>query len=360
MGKTSKGKHATSVSQELTMHALGAVSKKTREQMRFERATRGAVQTLARLGLPPEELAASIRRCLNNMHGPEWHCVVGKVKAFSVHVRYWRGKSFLLMGAGLRIIVFQSAPPAPEAHPPPPREEGEGIEQTPTNKSAERASIKVLRSEMEQGYQKRVLAMASAKAKEVGKAGDLDSLVAAIKASLTEMTGPVWHVVAARGAGDWGCSVAHEGGHRLDFKLNGDRIICWKHAQPPPSLADMFTLKLMSSLLFLATVVLLCVYVKFQGSCDRCCSSYPAVREKAGCATGPPSSDGESTAAGDIVPGVEGCDGDATEAADLCLVRSKILFFATCATMAGATALKWSDRSKLKRLLERTRAPLTK
>lgn len=42
-------------------------------------------------------------------------------------------------------------------------------------------SIKVLRSEMEQGYQKRVLAMSSAKAKEVGKAGDLDSLVAAIK-----------------------------------------------------------------------------------------------------------------------------------------------------------------------------------
>lgn len=36
---------------------------------------------------------------------------------------------------------------------------------------------------MEQGYQKRVLAMASAKAKEVGKAGDLDSLVAAIKVS---------------------------------------------------------------------------------------------------------------------------------------------------------------------------------
>lgn len=36
-------------------------------------------------------------------------------------------------------------------------------------------------SEMEQGYQKRVLAMASAKAKENGKTGDLDSLVAAIK-----------------------------------------------------------------------------------------------------------------------------------------------------------------------------------
>lgn len=34
---------------------------------RFEQATKEAVQTLARLGMPPEELAASIRRCLNNM-----------------------------------------------------------------------------------------------------------------------------------------------------------------------------------------------------------------------------------------------------------------------------------------------------
>lgn len=53
-------------------------------------------------------------------------------------------------------------------------------------------------------------------------------------------------------------------------------------------------------------------------------SSHPAVREKAGCLAGSGSSEGESTAAGDIVSGVEGCEGDATEAADLCLFNSKV------------------------------------
>ncbi|CAM9470906.1 unnamed protein product, partial [Hapterophycus canaliculatus] len=66
-------------------------------------------------------------------------------------------------------------------------------------------------------------------------------------------------------------------------QLNKDRLLCWKHAQAPPGLADMITTKRISSFLFLTTVFLLCVYVKFQGSCDRCCSSYPGVPEKAGC-----------------------------------------------------------------------------
>ncbi|CAM9693457.1 unnamed protein product [Ectocarpus sp. 4 AP-2014] len=298
--------------------------------------------------MPPEELAASIRRCLNNMHGPEWHCVAGKVKAFSVHVRYWRGKSFLFEAEGLRIIVFQSAPPAPDdpLSSPQAHEQDAKAKLGPTAKGAERTSIKVLRSEMEQGYQKRVLAMASASAREHGKTGDLNSIVAALKASLMEFTGPVWHVMATRGAGDWGFSVAHEEGQLLDFKLNGDRVLCWKHAQAAPGLTDMLTMKRISTFLFVATMLLLCVYVKLQGSCDRCCSSYPGAREKAGCAMAPTTSGG-GAGAGDIV--VEGCDVDVTEAADLCLRNAKIALFVTCGTMAGATALKWADRSKAKR-----------
>ena len=40
-----------------------------------------------------------------------------------------------------------------------------------------------------------------------------------IQASLTESTGPVWHVVATRGGADWGFSVAFEEGQLLDFKV---------------------------------------------------------------------------------------------------------------------------------------------
>eukprot|EP00903_Cladosiphon_okamuranus_P020838 g19138.t1 len=315
------------------MLVLGLGTKRTREQVRFERSTKEAVQTLARLGMSHQELAAAIRRCLNNMHGTEWHCLVGKVKAFSVHVRYWRGKSFIFKGGGLRIMVFQSAPPAletPLSSLRPREEEGETAQAART-KTSERASIKVLRSEMEPGYQRWVLATASASAKEFGKAGDLDSIVAAIKASLTESTGPVWHVVATRGGvgGDWGFSVAFEEGQLLDFKLNADRFLCWKHAQSPPGLFDMITTKRIASFLFVATVLLLCVYVKILGSCNRCCSTSPGVRDKAGCAAGL----------------VEGCDGDATELADLCLRNANILLFVACGTLAGATALKWIDRS---------------
>ena len=39
------------------------------------------------------------------------------------------------------------------------------------------------------------------------------------KVSLTELTGPVWHVVANRGGGGWGFSVAFEAGQLLDFKV---------------------------------------------------------------------------------------------------------------------------------------------
>lgn len=31
---------------------------------------------------------ALIDGSIHRQHGPEWHCLVGKVKAFSVHVRY--------------------------------------------------------------------------------------------------------------------------------------------------------------------------------------------------------------------------------------------------------------------------------
>eukprot|EP00752_Nemacystus_decipiens_P003310 g3063.t1 len=347
MGKATKEKTNASGPKNLTMQVLG--STKTRDSVRFERATTEAVQTLARLGMSHQELAAATRRCLNNIHGPEWHCLVGKVKAFSVHVRYWRGKSFIFEGEGLRIMVFQSAPPAPEGplSATRPREEGleaeAAAEQAARSKTAERASIKVLRSEMEHRYQRWVLATASASAKEVGKGGDLDSIVAAIKGSLTELTGPVWHVVATRGSGDWGSSVAFEEGQLLDFKMNGDRFLCWKHAQAPPGLFDMLTTKRISSFLFVATVLFLCVYVKVLGSCDRCCSSSPGVRDKAGCATIPSVERPDGKPAAFTV--MEGCDVDATDGADLCLRNANILFFVTCGTLAGATALKWIDRS---------------
>ncbi|CAM9336031.1 unnamed protein product [Scytosiphon promiscuus] len=316
--------------------------------------------------MPNKDLAAAVRRCLNNMHGPEWHCVVGKVKAFSVNVRYWRGKSFLFEDGGLRIIVFQSAPPALGAVPPTAQaleceasathvSASKAADRTGNTSSGTNVSIKVLRSEMEQGHQKRALAMASAAAKEVGKeGGDLDSIVATFKASLTQSKGPVWHVVATQGGGDWGWDLAHEEGQLLDFKLNKDRLLCWKHAQPPPGLADVITTKRISYFLFVTTVILLCVYTKYRGSCDRCCSSYPGVPEKAGCAMdGPSSSGGESTTSstGTAADLVVACDAVATEAADLCLRNAKILFLATCGTLASATALKWTDRSKVKRHL---------
>lgn len=47
------------------------------------------------------------------------------------------------------------------------------------------ASIKVLRSEMDQAHQKLVLEMASIAAKSIGKDGDLDSIVIAIKVKYT-------------------------------------------------------------------------------------------------------------------------------------------------------------------------------
>lgn len=40
-----------------------------------------------------------------------------------------------------------------------------------------------------------------------------------MQVSLTASTGPVWHVVATRGGGDWGFSVACEEGQLLDFKV---------------------------------------------------------------------------------------------------------------------------------------------
>lgn len=45
-----------------------------------------------------------------------------------------------------------------------------------------------------------------------------------MQASLTEFTGPVWHIMATRGAGEWGFSVAHEEGQLLDFKV-GDMTL---------------------------------------------------------------------------------------------------------------------------------------
>lgn len=46
-----------------------------------------------------------------------------------------------------------------------------------------------------------------------------NALVLLEQASLTESTGPVWHVVATRGAGDWSYSVAFEEGQLIDFKV---------------------------------------------------------------------------------------------------------------------------------------------
>lgn len=37
--------------------------------------------------------------------------------------------------------------------------------------------------------------------------------------SLTELTGPGWHVVATRGGGEWSFSVAHKDGQLLDLKV---------------------------------------------------------------------------------------------------------------------------------------------
>lgn len=53
----------------------------------------------------------------------------------------WRGKSFFFEGAGLRIMVFQSAPPALDGppHAPRPREEELEVEQAAGNEGAERA-----------------------------------------------------------------------------------------------------------------------------------------------------------------------------------------------------------------------------
>lgn len=42
----------------------------------FERATKEAVQTLARLGMSHQELAAAIRRCLNNMVSISPGCIL--------------------------------------------------------------------------------------------------------------------------------------------------------------------------------------------------------------------------------------------------------------------------------------------
>lgn len=56
-------------------------------------------------------------------------------------VSQWRGKSFIFEGGGLRIMVFQSAPPAleaPLAAPRPQEEEGE-TEQAARSDTAERA-----------------------------------------------------------------------------------------------------------------------------------------------------------------------------------------------------------------------------
>eukprot|EP00904_Undaria_pinnatifida_P011145 jgi/Undpi1/7160/HiC_scaffold_22.g09634.m1 len=286
---------------------------------RFERATKEAVQTLARRDMPTKDLAAAIRRCLNNL---------------------WRGKSFLFEDGGLRIIVFQSAPPSPLPQPPvqlqPP---GAGAaDQPPAGKNAaERTGIKVLRSEMDQAFQKRVLGVASVAAKQFGKDGKLDGIVTDIKTSLTELTGPVWHVVATRGAGDWGHSVAHEDGQLLDFKLNGDRIVAWKHAQAPPGLADMITAKRISSFLFVATVLLLCLYINMQSSCDTCCSSNPTKRARAGC---PGSSLGGDAGVGGAAEAAKDCGGGDTDDADRCLRNATALFFITCGTLATATAVK--------------------
>ncbi|CAM9445008.1 unnamed protein product, partial [Choristocarpus tenellus] len=143
-----------------------------------------AVETLVQRKLRGQTLAEAIRDGLNRLNGKDWHCLVGK--DFSVNVRYWRGRFFLFEGQGIKVMVFQSAPPAPQTQSRA-KAKGTAIPAPPLatvvseEKRRHRMSVVVMRSAMDGPMEQRVLELVSEASQSVKRTGDLAQTATALK-----------------------------------------------------------------------------------------------------------------------------------------------------------------------------------